>query len=146
MKFVEECLKKTPAVLASTSDPLLKLMIELYPTYKSLRDKDKERDGRLGPLYGILMEAKQAFEPTQFVPDANATLRMTYGRVRGYSPADALQKTPVSTLKGVIEKTTGVEPFITPKAVMDRYLANDFGPFVHPKLCLLYTSPSPRDS
>lgn len=134
VKFVDECLKKTLAELASTSDPLLKLMIELYPTYKSLRDKEKERDGRLGPLYGTLMEAKQAFEPTQFVPDANATLRMTYGRVRGYSPADAMQKTPVSTLKGVIEKTTGVEPFITPKAVMDRYLAKDFGPFVHPKL------------
>ena len=132
--FVGECLKKTPAELESTSDPLLKLMIELYPTYKSMRDKDKERDGRLGPLYGTLMEAKQAFEPTQFVPDANATLRLTYGRVRGYSPADAIQKTPVSTLQGVIEKTTGVEPFITPKAVMDRYLTKDFGPFVHPKL------------
>ena len=134
VKFVEECLKKTPTELASTSDPLLKLMIDLYPTYKSLRDKDKARDGRLGPLYGTLMEAKQAFEPAQFVPDANATLRITYGRVRGYSPADAIQKTPVSTLQGVIEKTTGVEPFITPKAVVDRYAAKDFGPFVHPKL------------
>lgn len=132
--FADECLKKTPAELAKTNDPLLSLMIELYPHYKALRDLDKERDGKLGKLYGNLMEIKQAFQPTEFVPDANATLRITYGRVRGYSPADAIQKTPVSTLQGVIEKTTGVEPYITPKAVLDKYREKDFGPFVHPKL------------
>lgn len=133
-KFVEECIKMKPTELESVADPILKLVIQLYPAYKTLRDLDKERDGRLGQLYGTLMEAKQAFDPAQFVPDANATLRITYGRVRGYSPSDAIQKTPVSTLQGVIEKTTGVEPYITPKAVLDRYAAKDFGPFVHPKL------------
>ncbi len=132
--FVEECLKKTATELESTKDPILKSMLKLYPTYRALRDLDKARDGRLGQLYGTLMEGKQAFDPTQFVPDANATLRITYGRVRGYSPADAIQKTPVSTLQGVIDKTTGVEPFITPKEVVDRYNAKDFGRFVHPKL------------
>lgn len=134
VRFVEECLKKKPAELESVSDPILNLVIQLYPAYKKLRDLDKERDGRLGQLYGTLVEAKQAFDPAQFVPDANATLRITYGRVRGYSPSDAIQKTPVSTLRGVIEKTTGAEPYITPKAVLDRYAAKDFGPFVHPKL------------
>lgn len=132
--FVEECLKKSPDELAASGDGLLSWMIQLYPTYKQLRDSDKERDGRLGQLYSSLMEAKQAFQPSVFVPDANATLRITYGRVRGYSPADAIQKTPISTLQGVIEKTTGVEPYITPKEVIDRYQAKDFGPFVHPKL------------
>lgn len=134
VSFVDECLKKSPAELESSVDPVLKLMIQLYPTYKSLRDLDKERDGRLGQLYGSLMEAKQALQPTQFVPDANATLRITYGRVRGYSPADAIQKTPISTLQGVIDKTTGIEPYITPKAVIDRFNAKDFGRFIHPKL------------
>lgn len=132
--FVDECLKKSPEELAASGDGLLSWMIRLYPTYKQLRDLDKERDGRLGQLYGSLMEAKQAFQPSVFVPDANATLRITYGRVRGYSPADAIHKTPISTLQGVIEKTTGVEPYITPTEVIDRYRAKDFGPFVHPKL------------
>ena len=132
--FVDECLKKSPDELAASGDGLLSWMIRLYPTYKQLRDLDKERDGRLGQLYGSLMEAKQAFQPSVFVPDANATLRITYGRVRGYSPADAIHKTPISTLQGVIEKTTGVEPYITPTEVIDRYRAKDFGPFVHPKL------------
>ena len=132
--FVDGCLKKSPDELAASGDGLLSWMIRLYPTYKQLRDLDKERDGRLGQLYGSLMEAKQAFQPSVFVPDANATLRITYGRVRGYSPADAIHKTPISTLQGVIEKTTGVEPYITPTEVIDRYRAKDFGPFVHPKL------------
>ena len=132
--FVIECLTKSPAELVAIQDPVMDLVIALYPKYKALRDLDKARDGRLGQLYGSLIEAKQAFQPGDFVPDANGTLRITYGRVRGYSPADAIQKTPISTLQGVIDKTTGVEPYITPKEVMDRYLAKDFGPFVHPKL------------
>jgi len=134
LAFVEACLSKTPAELSGLDDPVLKLMIQLYPNFKRLRDLEKERDGRLGQLYGNLIEAKQAFRPTDFIPDANGTLRITYGRVRGYSPVDAVQKTPISTLQGVIEKTTGIEPYITPSEVMDQYRANNFGPFVHPKL------------
>jgi hypothetical protein len=132
--FVEALLKKSPAELNSVNDPMLQWMIRLYPAYRKVRDTDKERDGRLGQLYGSWMEVKQAYQPTEFVPDANATLRITYGRVRGYSPNDAIQKTPISTLQGVIDKTTGTDPFITPKEVIERYKAKDFGPFVHPKL------------
>ncbi len=132
--FVEECLKKSPAELEASDDTVLKLIVQLYPTYKALREADKTREGRLNQLYGTLVEVKQAFMATEFVPDANGTLRITYGRVRGYSPADAIFKTPISTLKGVIDKTTGVDPFITPQALLDRYQAADFGPFAHPKL------------
>ncbi len=134
VSYVEACLKESPAQLDKCDDPLMKLIVELYPTYKQLRDKEKERDGRLGQLYSALIEVKQQFMATEFVPDANATLRITYGRIRRYSPADAITKTPISTLRGVIEKTTGVEPFVTPREVMDRYNAKDFGAFVHPRL------------
>jgi hypothetical protein len=99
-----------------------------------MRDRDKERDGRLNPLYGSLLDVKQAFQATQFVPDANGTLRLTFGRVRGYSPGDAIFKSPITTLRGVIEKTTGKDPFVTPQVVFDRFQAGDFGSFVHAKL------------
>ncbi len=134
LSFVEDCLKKSPAELEASDDPILKLIVQLHPTYKALREADKTREGRLTQLYGNLIEVKQAFLPTEFVPDANGTLRITYGHIRGYSPADAIFKTPLSTLKGVIDKTTGVDPFITPQALLDRYQAGDFGPFAHPKL------------
>jgi len=132
--FVEECLRKSPAELQQTDDPLLRLIIQLHPEYLKLRDTDKAREGRLGQLYGSLIEVKQQFLATSFIPDANATLRFTCGRVRAYSPADAVIRTPISTLRGVIEKTTGVDPFITPEAVLKKYKAGEFGRFVHPRL------------
>lgn len=133
-EFINQCLTKTPEQLMKMEDPLLKLMVQLYPTYKQLRDIDKEREGRLGQLYGSLVEMKQAFQPSDFIPDANATLRITYGRVRGYSPADAVYRLPISTLAGVMEKTTGNEPYVSPQALIEKYQAKDFGPFVHPRL------------
>ncbi len=132
--FIEASLKKSFEELQSTDEVLLEVMLGLYPTYKQLRDLDKEREGKLNQLYGSLMEVKQAYQSTAFVPDANATLRITYGYVRGYSPQDAVIKTPISTLKGVIDKTTGIDPFITPDAVLKRYKAGEFGRFAHPKL------------
>jgi hypothetical protein len=132
--FVEACLKKSPAELQQTDDPLLKLIIRLHPAYVTLRDTDKAREGRLGQLYGSLIEVKQQFLSANFIPDANSTLRFTCGRIKAYSPADAVIRTPISTLRGVIEKTTGVEPFITPEPVLQKYVAGEFGRFVHPRL------------
>ena len=133
-QFVEQCLEKSPEELQQLKDPMLQLMIQLHPTYLMLRNADKQREGKLNQLYGSLIQVKQQFLSTDFVPDANGTLRFTSGRVRSYSPADAVIRTPISTLKGVIEKTTGVEPFVTPQPVIDRFNAADFGPFVHPGL------------
>lgn len=132
--FLNECLTKSPAELQKIEDPLLKLVIQLHPIYVRLRERDKEREGRLSQLYGSLIEVKQQFLATSFIPDANSTLRFTCGHVRAYSPADAVIRTPISTLRGVIEKTTGVDPFITPEPVLQKYAAGDFGRFVHPRL------------
>ena len=134
VSFVQECLKKNPAELQQVDDPLLQLIVQLYPVYVNLRETDKARDGRLGQLYGSLIEVKQQFLATSFIPDANSTLRFTCGRIRSYSPVDAVIRTPISTLRGVIEKTTGVEPFITPDRVLRKYEAGEFGRFVHSRL------------
>ena len=42
-----------------------------------------------------------------FIPDANGTLRFTYGYVRGYEPEDAIKASPYTTVSGIIEKTEG---------------------------------------
>ena len=119
--FVEACLKRSAEELSKTDDPLLRLIVQLYPTYLKMREKDKGREGRLGQLYGPLIDVKQKFLERDFVPDANSTLRLTSGRVRPYSPADAVIKTPITTLRGVLEKTTDVEPFDTPAVVKEKY-------------------------
>lgn len=133
-EFVRECLTKSPTELAALGDPLLSWVIALYPEHVAIRDRNKARDGQLNRLYGALVDVKQAFQSAAFVPDANATLRFTSGRVKAYSPADAVVRTPITTLRGVLEKTTGAEPYVTPEAVLAKAAAREFGPFVHPRL------------
>ncbi len=60
-------------------------------------------------------------------PDANSTLRFTYGNVKGYNPREAVTYTPFTTLKGVIEKDSGVFPFIVPQKLKDLQNSRDFG-------------------
>ena len=101
--FAEDCLNRSAEKLAKTDDALLQLIVQLYPAYLKLRENEKAREGRLGQLYGPLVDVKQKFLARDFIPDANSTLRLTSGRVRNYSPADAIVKTPITTLRGVLE-------------------------------------------
>jgi hypothetical protein len=132
--FIRSLFEKTPEELKGVDDPFLNAVIGLYPEYVRMREHGKEVEGKLGRLYGELIDVKQEFQKTSFVPDANGTLRMTYGQVKGYSPEDAVYKSPATTLRGVIEKTTGEEPFITPDRIRELYDKEEFGNFLHPKL------------
>jgi hypothetical protein len=134
VEFVTNCLNKSPQELASLNDPALNWIIDLYPIYVKQREKDKEREGKLNQLYGALIEIQRLAEASEFIPDANATLRLTVGRVEPYSPVDAIIKTPMTTLNGLLEKTTGQEPYITPQKVLEAAAENRFGGLAHPKL------------
>lgn len=133
-KFVEDGFDKTPSELKDLDDPFLNWVIELYPHYQELREKGKERNGRLDQLYGELVAVKQQYQNANFVPDANATLRITFGHVKGYSPEDAVYKSPVTSLSGVIDKTTGKAPFITPQKIIDMHAKQQFGRYRNEKL------------
>ncbi len=132
--FLQTCLNQNKEQLKKNTDPFLKLIVELYPRYLELRESSKARDGQLGLYYGELITLKQQFLETNFVPDANGTLRLTFGTVRGYSPEDAVYKSPATTLSGVVAKTTGIAPFITPEKVLEMSGRREFGPYMHPKL------------
>lgn len=60
-------------------------------------------------------------------PDANSTLRFTYGKVEGYSPREAVFYTPFTTIEGMIEKETGEYPFLVPDKLKTLYQNKDFG-------------------
>jgi DNA-binding FrmR family transcriptional regulator len=132
--YMMDLLKKTTRELDQVEDPFIQMARALYPAYKSRKDKEKRQKGLLDQLLSQLIDVKKEFAGKDFIPDANSTLRLTYGRIRGYSPADAVIHTPFTTLGGVVEKHTGEEPFIAPKKLIDLYKAKDFGQFVHPGL------------
>ncbi len=133
-EFTQSCLEKTPEQLAALNDPALSAIIKLYPKYLQLREQSKSRAGKLDQLYGNLVTVKQEFLQQKFVPDANATLRLTYGHIKGYSPEDAVYKSPITTLGGAVAKATGVEPFVLPRSIIEKHKARDFGQFMHPQL------------
>lgn len=133
-EFLKRCLKMTALELEAFDDTFVQWAVRLYPEYQRIRELNKQREGQLGKLYGDLISVKQQFLRTQFVPDANATLRLTHGTVRGYSPEDAVTMSPATTLSGVVAKTTGVAPFITPERVTELHAKRDFGDYVHPVL------------
>ena len=133
-EFTQNCLEKTPEQLAALNDPALAAIIKLYPKYLQLREQSKSRAGKLDQLYGNLVTVKQEFLQQNFVPDANATLRLTYGHIKGYSPEDAVYKSPITTLGGAVAKATGVEPFVLPRSIIEKHKARDFGQFMHPQL------------
>jgi hypothetical protein len=80
-----------------------------------------------------LVEVKQQWKQRSFIPDANSTLRFTYGYVKGYSPNDGLYAKPYTTLKGVIEKSDTAEYQLL-DAIRELYAAGDLGDFIHPAL------------
>jgi hypothetical protein len=142
-KVLMNSLTKSPQQLNMMNDPFIKLAEALYPTYQKLKETQKTRKGALDELYALLIDVKKQFLKKDFIPDANRTLRLTFGRIRGYEPADAVYYSPITTLDGVIEKSTDVEPFDTPQKIFDLYKARNFGRFEHPGLksvpvCILY--------
>lgn len=60
-------------------------------------------------------------------PDANSTLRFSFGNVKGYAPREAEYRTPFTTMKGMWEKDTGVNPFDMPQKLKDLQTRRDFG-------------------
>ena len=72
----------------------------------------------------------EALPDARYFPDANSTMRVTYGKVKGYSPKDAVYYMPVSYLDGVIEKyVPGDYEFDVPQKLLDLYAAKDFGQY-----------------
>jgi hypothetical protein len=129
-----ESLAKTRDAIDQTNDPFIQLAAKLYPAYQKLKETRQRRDGELSKLYALLVDVKQSFLKKNFIPDANSTLRLTFGKIQGYSPADALYSSPITTLRGVIDKTTGEEPYNTPAKLIELYKAKNFGRFKHKKL------------
>jgi hypothetical protein len=74
-------------------------------------------------------------EGREIAPDANGTLRITYGTVRGYTPKPGAEPYPPFTvLSEVVKKHTGKEPFDAPKGLLDAAKSGRFGSYVDPIL------------
>ena len=87
----------------------------------------------------------EMYAPTPMAPDANFTIRLTYGNVKSYDPKDGVHYKYYTTLKGVMEKEDPTNPeFVVPAKLKELYQAKDYGRYALPNgempTCFLTTN------
>ena len=83
--------------------------------------------GQIDRLRVAYMHAMAEMKGMTPYPDANFTMRFTYGNIKGYQSREAEMRSPFTTMKGMIEKNTGENPFDAPKKLIDMQNNHDFG-------------------
>ena len=96
-------------------------------------------------MRGQMVYARTQRQAKSFYPDANLTLRVAYGHVKGYSPADGIYYRPSSTMKGIMEKDNPeIFDYNIPQRLRDLYASRDFGPWTdatgYVPVCFLATN------
>lgn len=134
IEYVKELYNKTAEEIATLDDPLINLAVKLYNPQDRVYKEGVVWGARIKDLRKKYIEALIAWKGQDLYPDANSTIRFTYGSVKGYKPADAVWYEPFTTLKGVVEKDTGEEPFNNPAKLTELSRAGDYGRWADPEL------------
>jgi len=128
--YVFSTLLKSSKSINDYNDAILEFEKGIAKQIADLKPEKDRRDGVLNKLMGDYVNVKEKFLKKGFIPDANSTLRLTYGHVRGYSPADATYMAPYTSIKGILEKGASGKPeFAYPNEIKTLWEAKDFGPF-----------------
>ncbi|MCL9983249.1 MAG: S46 family peptidase [Erythrobacter sp.] len=131
-----EWMGKTPADFKASSDPFIQLAVATYDEAMAGEAADKERSGRVQKARSTVMAARLAYAASQgktMYPDANGSLRFTYGKVTGKS-VDGQVWTPFTTAEGIVAKHTGRGEFDAPDKMIELIKAKDYGRYVAPEL------------
>jgi hypothetical protein len=132
--FLRETLSLSSDDIDEIDDLAIKFIRVADPQLKKNKERSRKQSGSLNKLHPKLIELKKEYYKSDFIPDANGTFRLTFGYIRGYYPKDAMYCSPITTFRGVVEKTTGKDPFITPTGLIDLYKQKNFGQFYNQKL------------
>lgn len=99
--------------------------------YTKLEPKFQELNVQIEAVQKEYMKAlMEVFPNNRFFPDANSTLRVTYGQVKGYEPRDAVYYETTSYLEGVMEKYVPEDyEFDVPQKLLDLYKTKDYGQY-----------------
>lgn len=132
--YFKELTTKSVSELKALNDPLINFAFELREQNDKISLTSEEVEGNLNKLFAQLIDAKMEWKKTNFIPDANSTLRLTYGYIKGYNPQDAVYYSPITTLNGVIEKSlSGEADFAIPAKLKELYDKKDFGRYADKK-------------
>jgi hypothetical protein len=111
-------------------DPMFMLLDELIAYYRdNLAGVYQSASGQLEDKHKLYMEALREFQPDKtFYPDANSTLRVTYGKILPYVPRDGVFYKYYTTYDGILQKSNPKDPeFVVPQRELDLFAKKEFG-------------------
>ena len=128
-----EAFLSNPSAEALTNDLMVQYAHSVKEGYKATSDAMKAETNSYNLAHKTwvagMLDLKKS-EGTPVYPDANSTLRLTYGKIGSYSPADGKEYLYYTTLKGVMEKEDPENPeFVVPAKLKELYETKDFGPY-----------------
>ena len=118
--------------LEASSDPFIQLAVATYKHSEMIENTQKTHAGQRAKLRPQYMQAIIAWQSSMGLlayPDANSTLRVTYGNVIGGSPKDGLIYEPFTRLEGIVEKDTGDDPFNSPVKQLELIKQKQYGDY-----------------
>jgi hypothetical protein len=121
----------------ASDDPLIRYAVLTYAERMALELESKELRGQFQRWRPEYMEAVIAYNRSLGQPiyaDANGSLRVTFGQVRGNQPKDGLINQPFTSLEGILSKDTGVDPFNAPAKQLDLIRAGQYGDYALPSI------------
>lgn len=130
-------LKADSQAIDASNDSVLKLARAVQPQLQKIEDEQDARAGEMTKLRPRYMQAMIAWKDSQNLPvypDANSSLRVTFGNVQGVAPRDGVSYAPFTTAQGIVEKATGKSPFDASEAELDAIKAKAFDSYASKKL------------
>ncbi len=99
--------------------------------YNSVRPATARLNAGIDSLQRLYMRGQMEMQPERrFYPDANFTLRVAYGQIAGFSPADAVHYAPFTTIDGIMAKENpDIYDYVVEDRLKELYAARDFGPY-----------------
>ena len=124
---------KKPSAKKFEKDPAMQLRAAVFRTYRALAEQGNEQAKVINPLHKTYLKGLMEMTNGPVYPDANFTMRLTYGNVKPYNPKDGVIYNYYTTLKGVMEKEDPTSSeFIVPARLKELYEAKDFGQYALP--------------
>lgn len=116
-------------------DPAIRLGMSLFATYRSGGAATKEADDKLTKGYRLLTAGLREMNPDKnYSPDANSTMRLTYGTVGSYEAKDGVIYKYYTTGEGILEKMDNSDPeFRVPEKLEELLKAEDYGRYTNEK-------------
>ncbi len=134
VEYAKSLFTKSSSELEALDDPFINMSRNLYEIAELVAKQNQKFGAKITELRKQYMDALYAWQGTKLYPEANRTIRLSYGAIAGYRPRDAVWYEPFTTLTGAIEKHTGERPFDLPAEVLELAAKKDYGNWTDPQL------------